>query len=60
MAVKTKSLLAGALGLYGILSIASSFGISLLLGLPIVAFGINVGQVILGLICLAVAYYLLR
>lgn len=58
--MNTKNMLAGAIGLYGILSIAASFGVSLLIGLPIVAFGVNIGQIIIGLICLAVTYYLVK
>lgn len=55
-----KSFLAGILAAYGVVNLLGIFGVNLYIALPIIIFGVNVGNLILALIALAVAYYLVK
>lgn len=55
-----KSFIAGILAAYGLVNLLGLFGVGLYIALPLVLFGVNIGNLILALIALAVAYYLVK
>ena len=58
--MNTKSFISGLLAAYGAILLASAFGVGLLVSLPISAFGVNVGTIVVALISLGLAYYISR
>jgi len=55
-----KSLLAGVLAAYGVVNLLGVFGVNLYIALPILILGVNIGNLILALVALALAYYLVK
>lgn len=58
--MEVKSFLAGILAAYGIVNLLGIFGANLYIALPIVVMGVNVGNLILAIVALIVAYYLVK
>ena len=58
--MNTKSFISGLLAAYGLILLFYSFNISLLISLPIIAFGVNIGSIILSIVVLAIAYYMVH
>lgn len=58
--MNSKSFISGLLAAYGVILLFSAFGVSLLVSLPINAFGVNVGTIVVATISLGLAYYVSR
>lgn len=55
-----RSLLAGVLIAYGVVNLLGVFKISIFVGMPLILMGYDVGNIVLSLLALLIAYYLLR
>lgn len=55
-----KSFAAGILCMYGLMVFLSVFGVSLIFSLPIIAFGVDIGRLVLAILLFAAAYYLAK
>lgn len=55
-----RSLLAGVLAAYGIVNLLSVFKIGIFVAMPIILMGYDIGNIVLSLLALLIAYYLLR
>jgi hypothetical protein len=58
--MEVKSFIAGILAAYGLVNLLGVFGIGLYIALPLLLFGVNIGNIILALIALLVAFYLVK
>ena len=55
-----KSLLAGVLAAYGVVNLLAVFKIGIFVAMPIILAGYDVGNIVLSLLALLIAYYLIR
>ncbi len=55
-----KSFLAGILAAYGLVNLLGVFKIGIFIALPIIIAGYDVGNIILSLLALLIAYYLIK
>ncbi|VVB57631.1 Uncharacterised protein [uncultured archaeon] len=55
-----KSFLAGILAAYGLVNLLAVFKISIFVSMPVVLLGFDVGNILLSLLALGIAFLLLR
>lgn len=55
-----RSFLAGVFAAYGIVNLLGVFKIGIFVAMPIILMGFDIGNIVLSLLALLIAYYLLR
>ncbi len=55
-----RSFLAGVLAAYGVVNLLAVFKVGIFVAMPIILFGFDIGNVVLSLLALLIAYYLMR